>query len=57
MNEQLKSLDGRLDTQHAIVGEVQDFFKRRAEIEVGYSRELEKLAKYVANRHKEQKQK
>lgn len=57
LNEQLKCLDGRLETQQNIVSEFQDVFRRRAEIESNYSKELDKLAKYVANRHKEQKQK
>ena len=57
LNEQLKSLDGRLETQQGIVSEFQDIFRRRAEIESNYSKELDKLSKYVANRHKEQKQK
>jgi SLIT-ROBO Rho GTPase activating protein len=55
LNEQLKCLDGRLETQLAVVSEFQDVFRRRADIEANYSRELDKLAKYVAN--KEQKQK
>ena len=36
---------------------MQDIFRRRAEIELAYSRDLEKLAKLVTLRHKEQKQK
>jgi len=55
LNEQLKCLDGRLETQQAIVAEFQDVFRRRAEIEANYSRELDKLAKVAAN--KEQKHK
>ena len=33
----------------------QDVFKRRAEIETNYSRDLEKLSKLLTSRHKEQK--
>ena len=33
----------------------QDVFKRRAEIELNYSRDLEKLSKLLSSRHKEQK--
>ena len=33
----------------------QDVFKRRAEIELNYSRDLEKLSKLLTSRHKEQK--
>ena len=35
----------------------QDVFKRRAEIETNYSRDLEKLSKLLSSRHKEQKPK
>ncbi len=56
LNEQLKCLDGRLDTQLSLVSEFQDVFRRRAEIEAAYARELDKLAKYLGNRNKEQKQ-
>ena len=34
---------------------LQDVFKRRAEIELNYSRDLEKLSKLLTSRHKEQK--
>ena len=57
LNEQLKCLDSRLETQQGIVTEFGDIFRRRAEIEANYSKELDKLAKYIANRNKEQKQK
>lgn len=57
MNDQLKCLDGRLDVQHSIVNEFQDIFRRRAEIEANYSRDLDKLNKYIVHRHKEAKQK
>ncbi|XP_040563935.1 SLIT-ROBO Rho GTPase-activating protein 1 isoform X2 [Lepeophtheirus salmonis] len=55
--DQFKSLDGRLEIQQSIVSEVQDIFRRRAEIESNYSRDLDKLAKSITNRHKEYKQK
>ena len=57
LNEQLKCLDGRLETQQSLVSEVQDIFRRKAEIESNYSKELNKLANHIANRNKEQKQK
>ena len=57
LNEQLKCLDGRLETQQSVVSEVQDIFRRKAEIESNYSKELNKLANHIANRNKEQKQK
>jgi len=57
LNDQLRCLDGRLESQQGIVTEIQDIFRRRAEIELNYSRDLDKLAKLLSNRHKEQKQK
>lgn len=57
MNEQLRCLDLRIETQVAIVQELQDYFRRRAEVELEYSKSLEKLGKSIQQRHKEQKQK
>ena len=55
LNDQLKCLDGRLEIQQGIVAEFQDIFRRRAEIELNYSKELEKLAKEVKNLSPEKK--
>lgn len=57
LNEQLKCLDVRVETQVALVSEIQDYFRRRAEVELEYSRNLEKLAKGLTARHKAEKQK
>ena len=57
LNEQLKCLDNRLEIQTGIVNEFQDIFRRKAEIELNYSKELDKLAKTISHRHKESKQK
>lgn len=57
LNEQLRCLDVRMETQVALVGELQDYFRRRAEVELDYSKNLDKLAKSLQLRHKEQKQK
>ncbi|KAF5305808.1 hypothetical protein FQA39_LY09144 [Lamprigera yunnana] len=57
LNEQLKCLDLRMETQVALVTELQDFFRRRGELELDYSKNLDKLAKSLQLRHKEQKQK
>lgn len=57
LNEQLRCLDLRIETQVAIVQELQDYFRRRAEVELDYSKSLEKLGKSIQQRHKEQKQK
>lgn len=57
LNEQLRCLDVRMETQVALVAELQDYFRRRAEVELDYSKNLDKLAKSIQLRHKEQKQK
>ena len=57
LNEQLRCLDVRMETQISVVGELQDFFRRRAEVELDYSKNLDKLSKSLLARHKEQKQK
>ncbi|XP_076333545.1 SLIT-ROBO Rho GTPase-activating protein 3-like isoform X2 [Tachypleus tridentatus] len=57
LNEQLKCLDLRVEIQASIINEFQDFIRRRAEVELEYSRSLEKLAKSFTLRHKAEKQK
>ncbi|XP_076244774.1 SLIT-ROBO Rho GTPase-activating protein 1 isoform X2 [Calliopsis andreniformis] len=57
LNEQLRCLDIRMEAQVALVAELQDFFRRRAELELDYSKSLDKMARSIQLRHKEQKQK
>ncbi|GLV43182.1 Rho GTPase activating protein at 92B [Carabus blaptoides fortunei] len=57
LNEQLRCLDIRMEAQVALITELQDFFRRRGELELDYSKNLDKLAKSLQLRHKEQKQK
>ncbi|XP_046387653.1 SLIT-ROBO Rho GTPase-activating protein 1-like isoform X2 [Ischnura elegans] len=57
LTEQVRCLDLRMETQVAIVGELQDYFRRRAEVELDYSKNLDKLARTLQLRHKEQRQK
>jgi len=57
LSEQLRCLDVRMESQVAVVTELQDYFRRRAEVELDYSKNLDKLAKSLQLRHKEQKQK
>lgn len=57
LSEQLRCLDVRMEAQVALVAELQDYFRRRAEVELDYSKNLDKLAKSLQLRHKEQKQK
>ncbi len=57
MNEGLKGLEQRMETQISIIYELQDFFKKRAEVEMQYSRDLDKLTKQIAAKHKSEKSK
>lgn len=57
LNEQLRWLDARVEAQVALAAELQEFFRRRAEVELDYSRGLDKLAKGLQLRHKEQRNK
>jgi hypothetical protein len=57
LGEQLRCLDARMESQVALVTELQDYFRRRAEVELDYSKGLDKLAKGLSLRHREQKQK
>lgn len=42
--EQLKCLDQQCELRVQLLQDLQDFFRKKAEIEVDYSRNLEKLA-------------
>lgn len=57
LNEQLRCLDVRMEAQVALVTELQEFFRRRGELELDYSKNLDKLAKSLQVPHKEQKAK
>lgn len=57
LNEQLRFLDVRMESQVSLIQELQDFFRRRGEVELDYSKSLDKLAKSLQLRHKEQKHK
>ncbi|XP_069141663.1 SLIT-ROBO Rho GTPase-activating protein 1-like isoform X3 [Argopecten irradians] len=57
LNEQLRCLENRLEIQVAMVTEIQDFFRKKAEVEMEYSRSLDKLVKSTKFRHKQEKQK
>lgn len=46
-----------METQVAIVSELQEFFRRRAEVELDYSKSLDKLVKGLQLRHKEHRHK
>lgn len=57
LGEQLKCLDLRLDNHLAMLWELQDFYKRRAELEMEYSKSLDRLVKQIMLRHKAEKHK
>jgi len=50
--EQVRCLDARLDGHVTLLGDLHDFYRRRAELELEYSRGLDKLVRQVAARHK-----
>ena len=52
LSEQLRSLDGRLDSHVLLLGDLHDFYRRRSELELEYSRSLDKLVRQVAAKHK-----
>jgi len=56
LNEQLRCLDQRLECHYCMVWELQDFYQRRAEVELEYARGLDKLVKQIMVRHRSEKQ-
>ena len=57
LDQQLKCLEQKMEGQCSMVHEVQDFFKKRAELELDYSQKLEKLAKSFQPKLKSDNQK
>ncbi|KAI1724883.1 rhoGAP domain-containing protein [Ditylenchus destructor] len=55
--EQVKCLEHRTDVQTSILHEINDFLKKRSEIDLEYSKQLDKLVKSVMLKHKNEKQK
>lgn len=55
LNEQLRALDGRLEAQVSLLQELQEWVKRRAELHQDYAGKLDKMAKSLQARHKDQK--
>ena len=55
LSDQLKCLEIKLDTEVAVVTELQEFFRRRAEVEQDYAQKLDKLVKTMITRHKTEK--
>ncbi|KAK0400253.1 hypothetical protein QR680_003423 [Steinernema hermaphroditum] len=55
--EQLRCLDQRSEVQVAIIAELNDYLKRRAEIDAEYAKQLDKLAKSFMHKQKSDKAK
>ncbi|CAG5119867.1 unnamed protein product [Candidula unifasciata] len=55
LNDQLKCLEVKLETEVSIVTELQEFFRRRAELEQEYARNLDKLVRNMITRHRAEK--
>ena len=53
--DQLKCLDVKLETEVSIVAELQEFFKRRAEVELDSARNRDTLVKQRITRHRAEK--
>lgn len=57
LGEQLRCLESRTETQVAILSELNDYYRRRAELDSEYGRQLEKLARNTMQKHKTEKNK
>ncbi|VDN53023.1 unnamed protein product [Dracunculus medinensis] len=53
----MRCLESRTDVQASILSELNDFYRRKAELDGEYSRQLEKLAKNAMQKHKNEKNK
>lgn len=56
LEQQLKCLENKMEGQCAMVLEVQEFFRKRAEVEQEYSAKLDKLAKAFQAKQKTEQQ-
>lgn len=57
LNEQVKALGERTETQVAVLAELEDFIKKRGEVEAEHAKNLEKLARGIIQRQKTEKTK
>lgn len=55
--DQLRCLEQRTETQVTLIQELYEYFRRRSDIENEHSRLLEKLAKSIMQKHKNERQK
>jgi SLIT-ROBO Rho GTPase activating protein len=56
LTEQLRCLDQRVDCHLGLVWELQEYYRRHAEVEAELSRGLDKLGKQIMARHRAEKQ-
>ena len=57
LDQQLKCLEQKMESQCSMVMEAQEFFRKRAEIELDYSQKLDKLARVYLSKQKSESQK
>lgn len=55
--DQIKCLEQRTDVQVSILHEINDFLKKRSELDLEYSKQLDKLVKSVMLKYKNERQK
>lgn len=55
LNEQLKCLEQRIETQLSILAEIQEYFRRRADVEIDYAKNLDNLHRSIGQKHRAQK--
>ncbi|CAF3685098.1 unnamed protein product [Rotaria socialis] len=55
LSEQLKCLEQRIETQLSILAEIQEYFRRRADVELEYAKNLDNLHKQIGQKHRAQK--
>ncbi|XP_048483188.1 rho GTPase-activating protein 4 isoform X3 [Plutella xylostella] len=57
LSEQTRVLEARAEAAAGVATELHDYCKRRADLELDYSRSLDKLARYATQRHRDQRHK
>uniref|UniRef100_A0A183DN45 Rho-GAP domain-containing protein n=1 Tax=Gongylonema pulchrum TaxID=637853 RepID=A0A183DN45_9BILA len=55
LNEQLRCLETRTEAQTAILLELNEYYRRKAELDGEYGKQLEKLARSVMQKHKNER--
>ena len=55
LNDQLRCLDSRVEASVAMLWELQDYYRRRADVEMEYSKGLDRIVKQILTRHKAEK--